>query len=214
MLFYGHYQIYPFKSIKVGSFIVLDNFNHFIELIQKHGLENTQVDLVLSCVDNYAARITINSACCKVNQPWMESGVSEDAFSGHIQLMLPGRTACFQCVPPYAIASGMDESTIKRGGVCTASLPTTMGIIAGFLVQNTLKFLLQFGQVSYYLGYSALNNCFTNDIYLPCKDCCNDDCKRLQIQYSEKWSPCTWKPPITNVSEEDNIWGITYPLYS
>lgn len=37
------------------------------------------------------------------------------------------------------MASNVDESTLKREGVCAASLPTTMGIVAGFLVQNTLK---------------------------------------------------------------------------
>ena len=41
-----------------------------------------------------------------------------------------------------------DEHKIKREGVCAASLPTTMGIIAGFLAQNVLKFLLKFGEVS------------------------------------------------------------------
>ena len=61
--------------------------------------------------------------------------------------MIPGETACFACVPPLVVASGIDERTLKREGVCAASLPTTMGIIAGFLVQNTLKYLLNFGQV-------------------------------------------------------------------
>lgn len=77
----------------------------------------------------------------------MESGVSEDAVSGHIQVIIPGETACFACVPPLVVASGIDERTLKREGVCAASLPTTMGIIAGLLVQNTLKHLLSFGQV-------------------------------------------------------------------
>lgn len=77
----------------------------------------------------------------------MESGVSEDAVSGHIQFLLPGKTACYECFPPLIVASGIDESTLKRDGVCAASLPTTMGIIAGLLVQNALKFLLEFGQV-------------------------------------------------------------------
>ena len=54
------------------------------------------------------------------------------------------------------MAEGTDEKTLKREGVCAASLPTTMGIVAGFLVQNTLKFLLDFGEVSPYLGYNAL----------------------------------------------------------
>jgi ubiquitin-like modifier-activating enzyme 5 len=49
------------------------------------------------------------------------------------------------------VASGVDERTLKREGVCAASLPTTMGIVAGLLVQNSLKYLLQFGQVSKYL---------------------------------------------------------------
>jgi len=38
------------------------------------------------------------------------------------------------------VASNIDEKTLKREGVCAASLPTTMGIVAGFLVQNTLKY--------------------------------------------------------------------------
>jgi len=32
------------------------------------------------------------------------------------------------------VATEGDEHEIKREGVCAASLPTTMGIIAGFLV--------------------------------------------------------------------------------
>lgn len=28
------------------------------------------------------------------------TGVSEDAVSGHIQLLIPGETACFACAPP------------------------------------------------------------------------------------------------------------------
>eukprot|EP00188_Purpureofilum_apyrenoidigerum_P002276 Plantae.Rhodophyta-Purpureofilum_apyrenoidigerum.ctg23946.p2 GENE.Plantae.Rhodophyta-Purpureofilum_apyrenoidigerum.ctg23946~~Plantae.Rhodophyta-Purpureofilum_apyrenoidigerum.ctg23946.p2 ORF type:complete len:102 (-),score=14.30 Plantae.Rhodophyta-Purpureofilum_apyrenoidigerum.ctg23946:38-343(-) len=78
---------------------------------------------------------------------WMESGVSENAVSGHIQLLVPGKLACFSCAPPLIVASEIDERTLKRDGVCAASLPTTMGIVAGMLVQNTLKYLLSFGKV-------------------------------------------------------------------
>ncbi len=53
------------------------------------------VDLVLSCVDNFEARMSINQACNEQGQVWMESGVSENAVSGHIQLIRPGETACF-----------------------------------------------------------------------------------------------------------------------
>ena len=89
--------------------------------------------------------------------------MSEDAVSGHIQLLQPGVTACFACLPPLVVASGIDERTLKREGVCAASLPTTKGIIAGLLVQHALKLLLNFGEVPscasdqpvklWYMGY-------------------------------------------------------------
>lgn len=94
--------------------------------------EASRVDVVLSCVDNYEARMTINQVCLELNQTWLESGVSEDAVSGHIQLLVPGETACFACVPPLVVASGIDEKTLKREGVCAASLPTTMGAYCVF----------------------------------------------------------------------------------
>lgn len=53
------------------------------------------VDLVLSCVDNFEARMAINTACNELGQKWFESGVSENAVSGHIQFIVPGETACF-----------------------------------------------------------------------------------------------------------------------
>ena len=69
-------------------------------------------------------------------------------------------------VPSYqVVASGVDEKTLKREGVCAASLPTTMGIVAGLLVQNALKYLLKFGSVSPYLvsggslGSGAISGC-------------------------------------------------------
>lgn len=133
----------------------VDNFDHFMGRIEKGGLDGGRVDLVLSCVDNYEARVAINSVCNELGMVWMESGVSENAVSGHIQLLQPGRTACFivsfflltywkilifflKCAPPLIVASG-DEKMLKREGVCAASLPTTMGVIAGLLVQNVLK---------------------------------------------------------------------------
>ncbi|XP_077250351.1 NAD(P)-binding Rossmann-fold superfamily protein isoform X2 [Tasmannia lanceolata] len=141
------------------------------------------VDLILSCVDNYEARMVVNQACNELKQTWMESGVSEDAVSGHIQLLIPGETACFACAPPLVVASGIDERTLKREGVCAASLPTTMGVVAGLLVQNTLKFLLKFGQVSPYLGYNALKDYFPTMEMKPNPQCSNSACLERQKEY-------------------------------
>ncbi|KAK9187761.1 hypothetical protein WN944_019160 [Citrus x changshan-huyou] len=145
--------------------------------------EGSGVDLVLSCVDNYEARMAVNQACNELNQTWMESGVSEDAVSGHIQLLIPGETACFACAPPLVVASGVDERTLKREGVCAASLPTTMGVVAGLLVQNTLKYLLKFGQVSSYLGYNSLKDYFPTMAMKPNPQCSNAACLERQKEY-------------------------------
>lgn len=143
------------------------------------------VDLVLSCVDNYEARMVVNQACNELSQTWMESGVSEDAVSGHIQLLIPGETACFACAPPLVVASGVDEKTLKREGVCAASLPTTMGIVAGLLVQSTLKYLLHFGVVSKYLGYSALKDFFPTMEMWPNPQCTNKACIERQGEFQK-----------------------------
>jgi len=191
-----------------------DNFEHFISRVQYGGIEpNSPVSIVLSCVDNYGARMAVNQACTELDQVWMESGVSEDAVSGHIQTLEPGRTACFACVPPLVVASGIDEKTLKREGVCAASLPTTMGMVAGMLVQNVLKYLLGFGQISYYLGYNAMNNYFPSDIVRPNPECTNNACLQKQQEWRGMWEPQVWTAQghSTNdepVIHEDNEWGI------
>lgn len=143
----------------------------------------TPVDLLLCCVDNFQARLTVNLACLTYNIHWMESGVAENAVSGHIQLLLPGVTPCYECCPPLVVATGLPEA--KRVGVCAASLPTTMGIIAGFLAQNTLKYLLHFGTVSEYIGYDAMNDHFPCVVIKANPECRNDECCRRQEEYKD-----------------------------
>lgn len=89
----------------------IDNYDKFKDRVSNGGLGNNQrVSLVLSCVDNYAARMTINRACNELDQIWFESGVSENAMSGHIQWLVPGETACFACAPPLVVAEDEDEN--------------------------------------------------------------------------------------------------------
>lgn len=189
----------------------VDNFQDFMITISTSSLMNGPVDLVLSCVDNFEARMAINTACNELNQLWFESGVSENAVSGHIQFLRPGETACFACAPPLVVASNIDEKTLKRDGVCAASLPTTMGIVAGFLVQNTLKYLLHFGDVTYYLGYNALQDFFPTMVLKPNPNCEDNYCRQRQQEYQAK--PKVEKP-VEEVSDtkplhEDNEWGIS-----
>lgn len=174
----------------------IDNYVHLLDKIQ-HGAKiptppnddskkTSRVDLVLSCVDNFEARMTINRACNEVNQIWMESGVSENAVSGHIQVIKPGETACFACAPPLVVASNIDERTLKKEGVCAASLPTTMAIVAGMLVQNSLKYLLEFGKVTPYLGYNALDDYFPTWSMKPNPECSDRFCIERQVEFKKR----------------------------
>ncbi|KAM6900379.1 ubiquitin-like modifier-activating enzyme 5 [Xenentodon cancila] len=192
----------------------MENFTHFMDRISHGGLEEgTPVDLVLSCVDNFEARMAINAACNELGQIWMESGVSENAVSGHIQLIIPGETACFACAPPLVVAANIDEKTLKREGVCAASLPTTMGVVAGLLVQNVLKYLLKFGTVSYYLGYNAMQDFFPSMAMKANPQCNDHHCRKQQGEYKKKEAE---RPKVDIVQEEeedevvheDNEWGI------
>ncbi|XP_077480484.1 ubiquitin-like modifier-activating enzyme 5 isoform X2 [Stigmatopora argus] len=208
-------NINPDVSFETHNYNIttLDNFNHFMERLSHGGLKDGKpVDLVLSCVDNFEARMAINTACNEMGQTWMESGVSENAVSGHIQLINPGETACFACAPPLVVAANIDEKTLKREGVCAASLPTTMGVVAGILVQNVLKYLLKFGRVSYYLGYNAMQDFFPSMSMKPNPQCNDRHCRIQQEVYKAKEAE---RPKVEEVQEEEeevvheeNEWGI------
>ncbi|XP_064805061.1 ubiquitin-like modifier-activating enzyme 5 isoform X2 [Oncorhynchus masou masou] len=191
----------------------MEHFAHFMDRISYGALqEGRAVDLILSCVDNFEARMAINAACNELGQIWMESGVSENAVSGHIQLIIPGETACFACAPPLVVAANIDEKTLKREGVCAASLPTTMGVVAGILVQNVLKYLLKFGTVSHYLGYNAMQDFFPTMAMKANPTCDDRYCRKQQDDYKKKEAERPKKVVEEVVEEEvvheENDWGI------
>ncbi|XP_078282658.1 ubiquitin-like modifier-activating enzyme 5 isoform X3 [Rhinoraja longicauda] len=215
-------NINPDVEFEVHNYNIttVDNFQHFMDRIRGGGLvERKAVDLVLSCVDNFEARMAINTACNELCQVWVASGVSENAVLGHIQLFVPGETACFACAPPLVVAANIDERTLKREGACAASLPTTMAIVAGLLVQNVLKYLLGFGSVSYYLGYNAMQDYFPSMKMMPNPQCDDWDCRLQQEQYKKKEAE---QPKTERVEEkeeeeikhEDNDWVCWYILES
>ena len=163
--------------------LMKDGYEHLLKQIKSGGIDGKPIDLVLSCVDNYAARMTINTICNETGQIWFESGVSEDALSSHVQLLIPGQNACFACASPLAVVEE-NEANIKREGVCAASLPTTMAITAGLLAQGALKLLLEFGDLSHCFSYNARKDfCSTYD--LSCNPDCQDKLCRNQQQLAK-----------------------------
>merc|ERR1711976_818985 len=92
-----------------------------------------------------------------------------------------------------------------------------MGIVAGFLVQNSLKYLLQFGEVSDYLGYSAMTDFFPRMSMKANPDCdefhCRDKQKKFKVSEAErlKREALEAKPEevVDEVVHEENDWGIS-----
>ena len=129
-------------------------------------------------------------------------------------LIIPFFFPCTQCAPPLVVASKIDEKTLKKEGVCAASLPTTMGIVAGLLVQNTLKYLLKFGSVTPFLGYNALDDFFPSYAMKPNPECDDSFCIRRQKEYQERIKITSAVKVEQEVVEnqvlhEDNEWEIS-----
>ena len=155
----------------------LSNYDFLLSLIRSDPI--LRRNTVLCCVDNFSARMSINQLCLQASVPWLESGLSENAVSGHIQFVVPGITACFACAPPLVVATGL-EASLKKEGVCVASLPTTSAIIAGLLVQNALKYLLRFGKCSEVLSYNSIQDYFSTYSLKPNPTCSAKYCVQRQ----------------------------------
>ena len=97
----------------------------FKETLQSGSIDRKQgVNMIVGCVDNMEARLLMEQMGGDLQIPYIDAVVADDAMSGCVQLIIPGRTGGLEASP---IKSHMD----KRPGSCPASLPTTDSIIAG-----------------------------------------------------------------------------------
>lgn len=86
-----------------------------------------------------------------------------------------------------------------------------MGVVAGLLVQNTIKFLLKFGKPSAYLGYSALTDFFPMLNLKPNPSCEDRFCKLRQQEFDEKPKAATkiQENDLDKPLHDDNNWDIS-----
>jgi len=113
-------------------------------------------DLVLMGLDNIPARQYVNVKCIKNDVPFIDAGASRTGLSGYVHFVIPKKTACYACTGSIDLGENK-----KRGKPCTASLPTTMAIIASIQVQQALKFFLNLGTIPDYITYNGLTGKFT-----------------------------------------------------
>lgn len=115
-------------------------------------LENS--DLGFMCLDNIPARQYFNIKCVNSKVPYVDSGLLRSGFGGYVHLVKPFETACYQCIGSVKATDTNEQSANE----CTASIPTTVNIVASLQVQHGLRHLLNFGEIPDYISYNGLND--------------------------------------------------------
>uniref|UniRef100_A0A6B2G380 Ubiquitin-like modifier-activating enzyme 5 (Trinotate prediction) n=1 Tax=Myxobolus squamalis TaxID=59785 RepID=A0A6B2G380_MYXSQ len=86
-----------------------------------------------------------------------------------------------------------------------------MSIISGLLVQNALKYLLEFGEISNHVGYNALSDYFNQLNFIPNPECFDSNCKSNQIEYQNgkmSLENLVDTNPEPEMIKPENPWGI------
>ncbi|MHA1865221.1 MAG: ThiF family adenylyltransferase [Candidatus Heimdallarchaeaceae archaeon] len=128
-------------------------------------------DIIVACLDTFIGRRWINSLAVKINKPLILGGMF--AFLGDVQVVLPKKTACFECQPLVAERElaqactpfGEEREKDRKDKEEEAKLPsvaTLSAIIGGIMAQEALKLLLKIGEpIKNYLFYDGLHNATT-----------------------------------------------------
>ncbi len=61
-----------------------------------------KVDLAIDALDNWGTRILLNRVCVKYGKPLIHAGV--EGFYGQLMVIVPGETACLQCIIPAKLS--------------------------------------------------------------------------------------------------------------
>jgi len=135
------------------------------------------VDVVIGCLDNREARLSINRFSWAINKPWVDGAIQE--LMGIVRVFWPGQGACYECTltdEDYQIIGLryscplLARENILQGKVPTT--PTSASIVAAFQTQEALKII---HNLEVQPGKALMINGLTNDIYTteyPVKEGC------------------------------------------
>lgn len=93
------------------------------------------IDLVIDATDNFTTRYLLNEAALDAGVPWIHGGCV--ATGGQVLPIVPGCTACFQCLVPSAPPPGT-TATCESVGV----LGSATAVIASLQVVEALRIVL------------------------------------------------------------------------
>jgi molybdopterin/thiamine biosynthesis adenylyltransferase len=86
-------------------------------------------DLVIDCFDSYRSKFALNKICVQKCLPLIHGGVGE--FSGQVFTILPGKTACLNCLLP-------ETNQDSPKGI----LSPTVNLIASIQTMEAIKLIL------------------------------------------------------------------------
>jgi molybdopterin/thiamine biosynthesis adenylyltransferase len=116
-------------------------------------------DAVIDATDNFETRYLINKTAVKLNKPLFIGAVGR--FVGQVMSVLPGKTACFNCVFPEKdreVIQLMTERNLSLG-----VMGTIVGITGSIVANETIKYVLGMGNNLFdkLLIFDSLNNDFS-----------------------------------------------------
>lgn len=125
------------------------------------------VDVIVGCLDNREARLSIDRFSQSINKPWVDGAIQE--LMGIVRVFWPGRGANYESTlsdHDYQIIGLryscpiLAKQNILQGKVPTT--PTSASIVAAFQTQEALKII---HDLEVEPGVGMMINGLTNDIY-------------------------------------------------
>lgn len=103
-----------------------------------------RMDVVIGCLDNREARLSINGKCYRAGRPWVDAGIGQ--LNGQVRVFKPPHGACYECsftdedYQQVAVPCNRLASVYAAEGKIPTT-PTIASIVAGVQVQEALKLL-------------------------------------------------------------------------
>lgn len=125
------------------------------------------VDVIIGCLDNREARLSIDRFSQSINRPWVDGAIQE--LMGIVRVFWPGRGANYestltdhdyQMIGLRYSCPLLARENILRGKVPTT--PTSASIVAAFQTQEALKII---HGMEVEPGVGMMINGLTNDVY-------------------------------------------------
>ncbi len=92
-------------------------------------------DLIIDCLDNFAARFILNDACLKLKKPFIHAGVGQ--FQGQMLTVIPGQSPCLRCFLPPKIQESQASDPLAK-----AIIGAVAGVIGSMQALEAIKYIL------------------------------------------------------------------------